>query len=150
MEPTEKSALVLYWSSVAGIPYVAVIVKNSHDQVLLLLRDNKPGLSFANHWTLPGGCVEFNETIEAAVQRELQEEIGLELSVTVWKTYERIAGDVLVEQHVFVSSTDCDISAMTLGEGQALRFFDKDQLALLPIGFEFEHLLTEYFREKPI
>lgn len=134
----------------AGIPCVAVIIKNSHDQVLLLLRDDKPGLSFANHWTLPGGRVEFNETIEAAAKREVQEEIGLELSVTPWKTYERMAGDVLVEQHAFLSSTGDDISVMTLGEGRALRFFGEHQLAALPIGFEFEYLLAEFFREKPI
>ncbi len=80
----------------AGIPCVAVIIQNSHDQVLLLLRDNKPGLPFANHWTLPGGHIEPNETIEAAAQRALLEEIGLELPVTAWKTYERITGDVLI------------------------------------------------------
>lgn len=134
----------------AGIPCVAVIIKNPLDQVLLLLRDNKPDLSFANYWTLPGGRVEFNETNEAAARREVQEEIGLELVVTLWKTYERFGGDILIEQHVFVGSTEYDISAMTLGEGQALRFFSEDQLAMLPIGFEFDHLLAEYFREKPI
>lgn len=134
----------------AGIPCVAVIIKNPFDQVLLLLRDNKPGLPFANHWSLPGGRVEFNETSEAAARREVQEEIGLELSVTLWKTYERLGGDILIEQHVFVCSTEYAVSAMTLGEGQALRFFGEDQLAILPIGFEFDHLLAEYFREKPI
>jgi 8-oxo-dGTP diphosphatase len=134
----------------AGIPCVAVIIKNPLDQVLLLLRDDKPGLPFANHWSLPGGRVEFNETSEAAARREVQEEIGLELPVTLWKTYERSGGDILIEQHVFVSSTEYDISSMILGEGQALRFFGEDQLATLPIGFEFEYLLAEYFREKPI
>src|SRR5450759_3174212 len=101
----------------AGIPCVAVIIKNSHNQVLLLLRDNKPALSFANHWTLPGGRVEGKETLEPAAQRELREEIGLELLVTHWKTYEPITSDVLIEQHVFVSSTEEEVSAMALGEG---------------------------------
>lgn len=134
----------------AGLPCVAVIIKNSHDQVLLLWRDNKLGLSFANHWTLPGGRVEFNETIEAAAQREVQEEIGLELPLIAWKTYERITRDVLIEQHVFVSASDHSLVEMTLGEGQALRFFGEEDIPILPIGFEFEKLLAEFFREKPI
>ncbi len=44
------------------------------EKVLLIQRDREP---FAGRWALPGGFVEENEPLEAAAQRELQEETGV-------------------------------------------------------------------------
>ena len=43
-------------------------------KVLLIHRRNPP-----NGWALPGGFVEYGETVEDAVRREMKEETGLEL-----------------------------------------------------------------------
>ena len=42
--------------------------------VLLIQRKNEP---FKGKWALPGGFVDMEETLETAVQRELEEETGL-------------------------------------------------------------------------
>lgn len=60
-----------------GNTYVAVhALIEDRGKVLVLKRaendDYKPGL-----WDLPGGAVEFGETAESALQRELFEETGL-------------------------------------------------------------------------
>lgn len=49
------------------------------DHVVTLLRDDTPGLAFANYWDLPGGEREGNETPAQCVLRELHEELGLVL-----------------------------------------------------------------------
>ena len=52
----------------------ASVVLRRGDQVLLIQRGNEP---FRGQWSLPGGGVEFGETLRAAAARELREEAGL-------------------------------------------------------------------------
>ena len=48
--------------------------------LLTYLRDDRPGLPWAAMWDLPGGGREGNETAEACVLREVEEEFGLRLA----------------------------------------------------------------------
>jgi 8-oxo-dGTP pyrophosphatase MutT (NUDIX family) len=54
----------------------AIIVLDD-GRYLLQLRDLKPGIFYPGHWGLFGGAIDGDETPEAALRRELQEEIGL-------------------------------------------------------------------------
>ncbi len=54
----------------------AVIIEN--DQVILVRRGQAPAYG---EWSLPGGAVELGETLEEALVREVEEEIGLEVEV---------------------------------------------------------------------
>lgn len=47
---------------------------NAVPKLLLIERLHEP---YANHWALPGGFMEIDETLEAAAARELAEETGL-------------------------------------------------------------------------
>jgi 8-oxo-dGTP diphosphatase len=53
-------------------------VVTQDDKVLLLLRKSPPE---AGTWSLPGGRVEFMERVEAALARELKEELGIDIEV---------------------------------------------------------------------
>ncbi|QGA53444.1 NUDIX domain-containing protein [Sulfolobus sp. E5-1-F] len=60
-------------------PLVAVgclIVEEN--KVLLVKRKNPPN---AGLWAIPGGKVEYGETLEDALKREMREETGLEIAV---------------------------------------------------------------------
>ena len=126
---------------------VAIILLNNRNEVLLQLRDKNPKISFANFWTLPGGVVEPDETPEQAAHRELTEETGLQLELFHWKSYKRKPTNrqFLIEQHLYLGQTHHSADEMNLGEGQALRFFRQDELSFLPIAFEFDKLLHEFF-----
>ena len=57
---------------VRGVTVDALIVMEG--KILLIKRKKNP---FANLWALPGGHLDFNETLEEAVIREVKEETGL-------------------------------------------------------------------------
>ncbi|BDU53969.1 NUDIX domain-containing protein [Limnohabitans sp. INBF002] len=55
-----------------------------------LLTSRPEGKAYAGFWEFPGGKLEAGETVEQALRRELQEEIGITIhDCTLWKT-ERI------------------------------------------------------------
>ena len=50
----------------------AIVIRD--DEVLLVKRDNPPGKGL---WSIPGGCIELGETLQAAAEREIREETGV-------------------------------------------------------------------------
>jgi ADP-ribose pyrophosphatase YjhB (NUDIX family) len=52
-----------------------VVLSKTGNSVLLIQRNQEPGKGF---WTLPGGFVEFDETAESGVVREVEEETGIQ------------------------------------------------------------------------
>ncbi len=65
----------------------AGIVFNEKGQVLLAQRP--PGKTYSGHWEFPGGKLEPGETAQAALERELKEELGIEVqSCAYWKQLE--------------------------------------------------------------
>ena len=56
------------------VPTVDVIIEYEGGIVLILRKNPPPG------WALPGGFVDYGETVEAAAHREAKEETNLELT----------------------------------------------------------------------
>ena len=56
---------------------VGVIIRNNSGEILLGLRKNSHG---DGEWALPGGKVDFGETLIETVEREVKEETGLSVS----------------------------------------------------------------------
>ena len=128
---------------------VAAILLNTHGEVLLQLRDDKPHTVFPGYWTLPGGVVEGAETPDAAMRRELEVETGLRVALSLWKRYTRRSHSRAfdLEQFVYTATVDVEAGELTLGEGQALRYFGREALSALKIAFGFEVVLSEFFGE---
>jgi 8-oxo-dGTP diphosphatase len=92
---------------------VAVGVLVRGDQAFLLT-SRPEGKAYAGYWEFPGGKLEAGETVEQALRRELQEEIGITIQdCTLWKT-ERID-----YPHALVQLNFCKVTQWT-GELQML------------------------------
>ncbi len=90
---------------------VGVLVRGD-DAFLLTTRPD--GKAYAGYWEFPGGKLETDETVEQALRRELQEEIGITIQdCTLWKT-ERID-----YPHALVQLNFCKVTQWT-GELQML------------------------------
>lgn len=55
---------------------IGVMIKNKEGKLLLGLRQGSHG---EGEWSFPGGHLDFGETIEETVRREVKEETGLEV-----------------------------------------------------------------------
>ena len=82
----------------AGMPEVALAILRWQDGFLMQLRDNDPNIRAPWHWGLFGGHLERGEQPEAAVLRELHEELAYE-APSATQLHSFLDGDVF--RHLF-------------------------------------------------
>lgn len=92
------------------------------DKLLMILRDDTPGLRFAGMWDFPGGGREKGETPLQCVIREVEEELSIRLkpdSILLQKEVESMH-DPNLRAYFFVAKvTQNEIDAIQFGkEGQ--------------------------------
>ncbi|MBT5029747.1 NUDIX domain-containing protein [archaeon] len=67
-----------------GIDFIGVgcgaHIINENNQILLIKR-NKNCRNKANHWSIPGGGINFFEKIDEALKREIKEELGIDIQI---------------------------------------------------------------------
>ena len=66
----------------------------------MLLSSRPEGKPYAGYWEFPGGKLEAGESVEAALRRELQEELGITIAAAQpWKVTEHDYPQALVRLH---------------------------------------------------
>lgn len=111
-------------------------------QVLLLQRDHDP---HEGHWVLPGGVVERGESARTACEREVAEEVGIEVTAD---TFVGLYDDPDRDPRGNVSAAfRCtpvdDADPRPREEAQAVELFTPDELP--PLGFDHDKIVTDAF-----
>ena len=87
--------------------------------LLTCLRDTRPGLPWPGMWDLPGGGREGDESPEACLLREVEEELGLRLPPDrlAWQITLPSMTDPMRPSHFFAATiTRAEIAAIRFGE----------------------------------
>ena len=120
------------------VPTVDIIIEGSGG-IVLIKRKNPP-----HGWALPGGFVDYGESLEDAARREAVEETGLVVRLLKqFHTYSDPARDL--RQHtistVFVASADGEPKAGD--DAVEAQFFNQDNLP--DLVFDHREILDDYF-----
>lgn len=121
-------------------PTVDVIIENN-GKVLLIERNNEP-----LGWALPGGFVDYGESVESAAQREAVEETSLEVELLdLFYVYSNPSRDP--RQHnlsvVFLAKSLTPLEQMKArDDARDVRFFGFNELPAL--CFDHARILQDY------
>lgn len=75
-----------------GVSVGAFIVNNKGE--ILLMKRSQNAKNEKGKWEAPGGAVEFGETLEKAIRREMQEELGIDIEIlSQWSAKDHIIPD---------------------------------------------------------
>lgn len=111
-------------------------------QVLLHHRDDNPGISNPGKWALFGGHIEPGETPEAALERELLEELGLGISQP--QQFAVLHG-ATTRYFIYLVGIVQSVEELVLTEGQGLGYFTPEAaLAELDLSSSGRAVLEMY------
>lgn len=122
-----------------------IILINSNNEVLLLLRDDKPEIPYPNQWDIPGGRIEKGESPIETIRREMFEELGLQLysDFQLFKVYKN---DNLTD-FIFWKRINLNPAEITLNEGQKLKYFNLEEIRKTELAFGYNQVFEEFFME---
>ena len=120
-------------------PTVDIIIEHIKG-IILIKRKNPP-----EGWALPGGFVDYGESLEAAAVREAKEETGLEVElVRQFHTYSDPKRDPRHHTITTVFIAKANGKAVAGDDAQEIGIFRKDNLPE-QIVFDHRDIINEYF-----
>lgn len=124
----------------------AVAVIERDGEVLLIKRNNEP---FKNYWSLPGGHIDFGETAEEAVIREVKEETGLDFKPNFLSYRDEIYPNINWHGEVLIFYGKAEgKEAFDKKEVSDIRWVDIKEALNMKLAFEHEKTLKMYMEKE--
>ncbi|MBI5328692.1 MAG: NUDIX hydrolase [Deltaproteobacteria bacterium] len=125
------------------IPAVDIIIELKHRGIVLIQRENPP-----LGWAIPGGFVDYGETLEHAAEREALEETCLKVRLKFqFHSYSDPKRDNRVHTISTVFVAEADGMPQARDDAKGIGVFKKDNLPQ-PLVFDHCKILEDYFRWK--
>jgi ADP-ribose pyrophosphatase YjhB (NUDIX family) len=128
----------------AGLSLAGAIIEHPDHGFLLQLRD-EAAPSYPLHWGLFGGHIEPGETPEAALWRELAEELAFAPQMALaWQLVQRNRRPDGGMQYIYHVMTQAMPAELVLGEGKAMRYFSPDALPCKGYASNLAQILADH------
>jgi 8-oxo-dGTP diphosphatase len=122
---------------------IDIIIELAGGDIVLIERKNPP-----HGWALPGGFVDYGESIEHAAVREAKEETSLDVTLTEqFYTYSDPARDIRHHTVSTVFIARADGVPRGADDAKVARSFRQDNLPT-PLVFDHARILRDYFAFK--
>ena len=126
------------------VPTVDIIIEYG-DQGLILIERAKPPYG----WALPGGFVEYGETLEAAAVREAREETGLEVILAgQFHAYSDPGRDPRQHTITTVFVAEARGTPQAADDARNLKIFRPEHLPQI-LAFDHARILADYLQVRP-
>ncbi len=130
------------------VPVVRMIIPDENNRILILQR------AFAGHsggqWCLPGGKVDYGQTVEQTLQAELSEETALQLIDRRFLFYQDSLPPEPGDMHCINFYFECSVSGKLRinEESQAAAWIGPADLASYHIVFRNDEALRHYWENR--
>ena len=129
------------------IPTVDIIIEikreNGQEGIILIKRKNPP-----HGWALPGGFVDYGESLEEAAVREAKEETSLDIRLkSQFHTYSDPRRDPRKHTISTVYVAAAQGTPKAQDDAQDIGIFTKEEINF-PLAFDHRKILADYFKQK--
>ncbi|MBA7642330.1 hypothetical protein ES703_50020 [subsurface metagenome] len=129
------------------IPTVDIIIeitrKNGQEGIILIKRKNPP-----HGWALPGGFVDYGESLEEAAVREAKEETSLDIKLkSQFHTYSDPKRDPRKHTISTVYVATAQGRPKAQDDAQDIGIFTEEEINF-PLAFDHQKILADYFKQK--
>ncbi len=122
-------------------PTVDIIIEIQNSGIVLIKRKNPP-----YGWALPGGFVDYGESLEAAARREAQEETSLEVKlIKQLRTYSDPQRDPRFHTISTVFIAEAIGDPIGKDDASEARIFTESTIPEI-LAFDHRHILVDYFK----
>jgi 8-oxo-dGTP diphosphatase len=125
------------------LPTVDIIIELAESGIVLIERKNPP-----HGWAIPGGFVDYGESLESAAVREAKEETSLDVTLTE-QLYTYSAPNRDPRHHTISTVYIGSAEGIPLGadDAKVARAFTENELPA-PLVFDHARIVSDYFTYK--